>query len=63
MLCFDKEEVIAIQNLLNKWANEVELPIAWKKIYLQHATEDLTANGEQKELFKRVTKELAKTRK
>ena len=42
-----KREVIAIQNLLTKWANEAGIPISWKKIYLQYASEQLIADDEQ----------------
>ena len=57
-----KRDVIAIQNLLTKWANEAGIPISWKKIYLQYASEQLIADDEQVVLLARVAKELCPTR-
>ncbi len=57
-----KKDVIEIQNLLAKWANEVGLPIAWKKIYLQYASEQLVADDEQLGILARVAKELCPTK-
>ncbi len=57
-----KKDVIAIQNLLAKWANEAGLPIAWKKIYLQYASEQLIADDEQLGILARVAKELCPTK-
>ena len=53
---------MAIQNLLTKWANEAGIPIAWKKIYLQYASEQLIADDEQLVLLARVAKELCPTK-